>query len=52
MVFDEDNRITGVEVEDAGRIVDLSRSELRALPVADPLFRQRVPAATWHYPDP
>ncbi len=44
--FDEDNRVIGVEVEDASKTVDLSRLELRALPIADLLFRERVPAAT------
>ncbi len=44
--FDEDNRIIGVEVEDASKTVDLSRLELRALPIVDLLFRERVPAAT------
>ena len=44
--FDEDNRIIGIEVEDASKTVDLSRLELRALPIADLLFRERVPAAT------
>ena len=44
--FDEDNRIIGVEVEDASKLVDLSRLELRALPIADLLFRERVPSGT------
>ena len=44
--FDEDNRIIGVEIEDASKTVDLSRLELRALPIAELLFRERVPAAT------
>jgi len=44
--FDEDNRVIGVEVEDASKTVDLSRLEIRALPIADLLFRERVPAAT------
>jgi len=44
--FDEDNRIIGLEVEDASKFVDLSRLELRALPIADLLFRERVPAGT------
>jgi uncharacterized protein YuzE len=44
--FDEDNRIIGVEVEDASKFVDLSRLELRALPIADLLFRERVPSGT------
>ena len=42
--YDEGNRILGIEVEDASKFVDLSRLELRALPVADLLFRERVPA--------
>ena len=44
--FDEANRIIGVEVEDASKFVDLSRLELRALPIADLLFRERVPSGT------
>jgi len=44
--FDEDNRIIGLEVEDASKFVDLSRLELRALPIADLLFRERVSAGT------
>ena len=42
--FDGDNRLLGVEVEDASKLIDLSRLELRALPIADLLFRERVPA--------
>ena len=41
--FDGDNRLLGVEVEDASKLIDLSRLELRALPIADLLFRERVP---------
>jgi uncharacterized protein YuzE len=44
--FDEDNRILGVEVEDASKVVDLARLELRALPIADLRFREGVPAGT------
>ena len=44
--FDEANRIIGVEVEDASKFVDLSRLELRAVPIADLLFRERVPSGT------
>lgn len=44
--FDEQNRILGIEVEDASKVVDLSRLELRALPIADLLLRERVPAGT------
>jgi len=43
--FDASNRVLGVEIEDASKFIDLSRLELRALPVADLILRERVPAA-------
>ena len=42
--FDANNRVIGVEIEDASKFINLSRLELRALPVADLIFRERVPA--------
>lgn len=42
--FDASNRVIGVEIEDASKFIDLSRLELRALPVADLIMRERVPA--------
>jgi uncharacterized protein YuzE len=42
--FDEQNRMIGVEIEDASKLVDLSRLELRALPVVDLILSERVPA--------
>jgi uncharacterized protein YuzE len=42
--FDESNRVLGVEIEDASKFIDLSRLELRALPIADLILRERVPA--------
>ena len=30
--FDEHNRVIGVEIEDASRLIDLSRLELKAVP--------------------
>jgi len=33
--FDEHNRVIGVEIEDASKLVDLSRLELRAFPLAN-----------------
>ena len=42
--FDESNRVLGVEIEDASKFIDLSRLEFRALPVADLILRERVPA--------
>jgi uncharacterized protein YuzE len=42
--FDEHNRVIGVEIEDASKFIDLSRLELRALPVANLILSERVPA--------
>jgi uncharacterized protein YuzE len=44
--FDEQNRVIGVEVEDASKFIDLSRLELRALPVVNLILSERVPAGT------
>ena len=44
--FDQNNRVIGVEIEDASKFIDLSRLELRALPVANLIFSERIPAAT------
>lgn len=43
--FDGHKRVIGVEIEDASKFVDLSRLELRALPIADLILRQGVPTA-------
>jgi uncharacterized protein YuzE len=42
--FDEHSRVIGVEIEDASKFIDLSRLELRALPVANLILSERVPA--------
>ena len=42
--FDASNRVIGVEIEDASKFIDLSRLELRALPVTNLILRQRIPA--------
>jgi uncharacterized protein YuzE len=42
--FDEHNRVIGVEIEDASRFIDLSRLELKALPVANLILSERVHA--------
>jgi uncharacterized protein YuzE len=42
--FDEQNQVIGVEIEDASKFIDLSRLELRALPISDLILRERVPA--------
>ncbi|MCL0058550.1 DUF2283 domain-containing protein [Dehalococcoidia bacterium] len=41
--FDEDNRVVGIEIEDAGTFIDLSRLEVLALPIANLIFSERVP---------
>jgi len=44
--YDEDGQVVGIEIEDASKWVDLSRLELRALPVADLIVRERTPVTT------
>lgn len=33
--FDEKNNVIGIEIEDAGKLIDLSRLEVSALPIVD-----------------
>jgi len=42
--FDDHHRVIGVETEDASKVVDLSRLELRALPVVNLILTERAPA--------
>jgi uncharacterized protein YuzE len=42
--FDANNRVIGIEIEDASKSMNLSRLELRALPIADLILRERVTA--------
>ena len=42
--FDERNRVIGIEIEDASTFIDLSRLEVSALPIADLILSERVPA--------
>ena len=44
--LDEQHRVIGVEIEDASKFIDLSRLELRALPVVNLILSERVPAGT------
>jgi uncharacterized protein YuzE len=44
--FDEANRLVGVEIEDASQRIDLSRLELKALPLASLVMTERVMAQT------
>jgi uncharacterized protein YuzE len=43
--FDERNQVIGIEIEDASTFIDLSRLEVSALPIADLILSERVPAA-------
>jgi uncharacterized protein YuzE len=43
--FDERNRIVGIEIEDASKFIDLSRLELRALPLVSLILTEKSPAA-------
>lgn len=47
--FDADNRVLGIEIEDASRRMDLSKLEISALPIVNLVFsQQRVDAvAAW-----
>jgi len=41
--FDEHSRVIGIEIEDASKFIDLSRLELRALPVVNLVLTERAP---------
>jgi uncharacterized protein YuzE len=43
--FDESLRVIGVEIEDAGKFVDLSRLELKSMPVVNLVLTDRISAA-------
>lgn len=42
--FDEENRVIGIEIEDAREHIDLSRLELTALPIANLVISEKTPA--------
>lgn len=42
--FDANNRVIGIEIEDASKSMNLSRLELRALPITDLILRERATA--------
>jgi uncharacterized protein YuzE len=42
--YDENNRVVGVEIEDASKSIDLSRLELKFLPLVNLILSERVPA--------
>ena len=44
--LDENSHIVGVEIEDAGKQIDLSRLELKAMPLTSLLISERVAVET------
>jgi len=42
--FDEHNQVVGIEIEDASTVIDLSRLEVLALPIANLVLSERIPA--------
>ena len=42
--FDEHNQVVGIEIEGASTFIDLSRLEVVALPIANLILSERVPA--------
>jgi uncharacterized protein YuzE len=42
--FDEQDRVIGMEIEDASKFIDLSKLELRALPISNLILTERIPA--------
>ncbi len=45
MDFDEESRIVGIEIEDASKLVELSRLELMAMPLANLVLNRELPVA-------
>jgi uncharacterized protein YuzE len=41
--FDERSQVIGIEIEDASTVVDLSRLEVLALPIANLVLSERIP---------
>ena len=44
--FDTQNHVIGVEIEDASKLIDLTRLELKAMPIVNLTWSERVPTAT------
>jgi uncharacterized protein YuzE len=42
--YDEENRGIGIEIEDASTFIDLSQLEVVALPIANLILSERIPA--------
>ena len=44
--YDKNNHAIGIEIEDAGKFIDLSRLELTALPIVNLVISERIPTGT------
>jgi uncharacterized protein YuzE len=44
--FNQDNRVIGIEIEDASKFIDLSRLEISALPIANLVLNKDVAVKT------
>ena len=44
--FDTQNHVIGVEIEDASKLIDLTRLELKDMPIVNLTWSGRVPTAT------
>lgn len=44
--FDAKNQVIGIEIEDASKLIDLSRLEVLALPITNLTFSERVTTGT------
>ncbi|MDL1911346.1 DUF2283 domain-containing protein [Chloroflexi bacterium CFX6] len=42
--YDENNHAIGIEIEDASKFIDLTRLELTAMPIANLVISERMPA--------
>jgi len=43
--YNEQNQIVGIEIEDASKFIDLSKLEIRALPISDLILTEKMPIA-------
>lgn len=41
--YDENNKVIGIEIEDASKFIDLSRLELFALPIVNLVLSEKIP---------
>jgi uncharacterized protein YuzE len=40
--YDESNQVIGIEIEDASKLIDLSRLEITAFPIANIIIKDRT----------